>query len=314
MEIPKEELDFELTILSGQVFRWRKLEDGSWLGADGDNWYRVDGSTVESNASEAAFRNYFRLDQSLSDIEKKVLKKGSEVAPCFESLRGLRVLAPSDPEEIFFCFLCTPNNNVERITKMVRTLESYGDSFQSNHRLTQMDRDGAEESVAEESILENAGIRRFPNALRIAEIPEAELRAKNFGYRGKSIPYAAKSLIERGPEWLNSLKKGSYREAHDELCQIRGIGPKLADCICLFGLHFTEAVPVDTHLWQAACREYFPEWAGGSMTGKRYREIGDLFRSKFGKLAGWAHQYLFLDNMLRRRGGAASRPVISSSS
>ena len=292
MEIPKEELDFELTVLSGQVFRWRKLEDGSWLGADGGNWYRVSGSLiVESNADENTFRNYFRLDQSLNEIERQILKKGREVAPCFQSLKGLRVLAPSDPEEIFFCFLCTPNNNVERITKMVRTLESYGERFPNND-----------------------DIRRFPSAERIAEIPEGELRAKNFGYRGKSIPYAAKSLLERGPGWLNCLKEGSYQDAHDELCQIRGIGPKLADCICLFGLHFTEAVPVDTHLWQAACREYFPEWAGGSMTDKRYREIGDLFRSKFGKLAGWAHQYLFLDNMLRRRGGAVSRQVISSSS
>ena len=242
--------------------------------------------TVESNASESSFSDYFRLDQSLQEIEKQILKKGREVAPCFESLKGLRVLAPSEPEEVFFCFLCTPNNNVERITKMVRILETYGHRFPDND-----------------------DIHRFPSAARIAEIPEAELRQRNFGYRGKSIPYAAQSLLERGPGWLDSLKRGTYRDAHDELCRIRGIGPKLADCICLFGLHFTEAVPVDTHLWQAACREYFPEWATGSMTDKRYREIGDLFRSKFGKLAGWAHQYLFLDNMLRRRGGSAKSLV-----
>ena len=289
MNVPKEELNFELTVLSGQVFRWRKLEDGSWIGADGEKWFRVrPGFKVESNANESAFRNYFRLEQSLGEIENQILRKGREIAPCFDSLGGLRVLAPSDPEEVFFCFLCTPNNNVERITRMVRTLESYGERF-----------------------ADNDDIGMFPTAGRIADISEGELRSKNFGYRGKSIPFAAKSLLERGPGWLNSLKTGTYRDAHDELCNIRGIGPKLADCICLFGLHFTEAVPVDTHLWQAACREYFPEWAGGSMTDKRYREIGDLFRSKFGKLAGWAHQYLFLDNMLRRRSGATDRHVIS---
>lgn len=275
--------------MSGQVFRWRQLGDGAWIGADGDNWFRVrPGFSIDSNTNEEAFRNYFRLDQSLSEIEAKILTKGREVAKCFELLRGLRVLAPSDPEEVFFCFLCTPNNNVERITRMVRTLESYGERFP-----------------------DYGEVQRFPGAERIAEIPEEELRAKNFGYRGKSIPFAAKSLLQRGEGWLNDLKKGTYPQAHEELCRIRGIGPKLADCICLFGLHFTEAVPVDTHLWQAACREYFPEWSSGSITEKRYREIGDLFREKFGKLAGWAHQYLFLDNMLRRKGGPLNRQVIS---
>ena len=49
---------------------------------------------------------------------------------------------------------------------------------------------------------------------------------------------------------------------HDELVAITGIGHKLADCIGLFALWHTEAIPVDTHLWQAAVRHYFPEWQG----------------------------------------------------
>jgi hypothetical protein len=72
----------------------------------------------------------------------------------------------------------------------------------------------------------------------------------------------------------------------------------------LFALHNTWAVPVDTHLWQAAVRCYFPQWEGASLTDAKYRGIGSYFRERFGELAGWAHQYLFVDNMLRWRNRA----------
>ena len=83
--------------------------------------------------------------------------------------------------------------------------------------------------------------------------------------------------------------------------RIDGVGPKLADCIALFGLHFTEAVPVDTHIWQQIVRLYRPEWKNASLTGKRYKEAGDLLRERFGILAGWAQQILFYDNLLNWR-------------
>ena len=80
-----------------------------------------------------------------------------------------------------------------------------------------------------------------------------------------------------------------------------GIGNKLADCICLYGLHYEEAVPIDTHLWQAACRVFFPEHEGKALTELRYRQVGDFFRDRFGKLAGWAHLYLYYENQLNWR-------------
>ena len=38
-----------------------------------------------------------------------------------------------------------------------------------------------------------------------------------------------------------------YREAHEALLALQGVGPKVADCVCLMGLGWGEAVPVDTH-------------------------------------------------------------------
>ncbi len=50
---------------------------------------------------------------------------------------------------------------------------------------------------------------------------------------------AADEMSEEGP--------GGYRRAHEAVLELQGVGPKVADCVCLMGLGWGEAVPVDTH-------------------------------------------------------------------
>ncbi|MEA2552429.1 MAG: N-glycosylase/DNA lyase [Fimbriimonadaceae bacterium] len=308
VSIPTGRFDLELCASSGQVFRWQRLDDGTWLGVDGDHWYRVllpptdtpvrtrdslkyvakekgpggeEIFEVESNASREDFESLFRLDLDAEEVEAEIVRRAPELEPYMGTLAGLRLMEPSDPVEIFFAFLCTPNNNIRRITQMVRKLAAYGlvmDTVQGNE------------------------LHRFPEAEVIAAIPEQELRSAGFGYRGRTIPSLANQLIERGGRaWLESLKSAPYEDAHRELKAMKGIGPKLADCIALFALHHTEAVPVDTHIWQALCRLYFPEWKDKAPTDQRYETAAAHFRSKLGDLSAWAHQYLFYDNVLNWR-------------
>ena len=37
-----------------------------------------------------------------------------------------------------------------------------------------------------------------------------------------------------------------------------GVGKKVADCVALFSLDQVEAIPVDTHVWDIALRDYDP--------------------------------------------------------
>lgn len=52
---------------------------------------------------------------------------------------------------------------------------------------------------------------------------------------------------------------------------------QVADCVCLMSLDKSEAVPVDTHVWQIATRDY--GFIAGSkqktLTDKVYKEIGE---------------------------------------
>ena len=65
--------------------------------------------------------------------------------------------------------------------------------------------------------------------------------------------------------------------------KIKGIGEKVASCICLFSLHYLDAFPVDTHIRKIIDREYggeLPDWA-------------------FEKYAGLFQQYLFYYELAR---------------
>jgi N-glycosylase/DNA lyase len=161
---------------------------------------------------------------------------------------------------------------------------------------------------------------------------ESQLRQLGFGYRAKYIYQTAVMVAkEREPGWLDSLRnpespafgieaapagkmkeegRDGYREAHEKLLDLQGVGPKVADCVCLMGLGWGEAVPVDTHgkscyhssceriadmpVWQIAQRDYkFGKGKHKSLTKATYDAVGDHFRSLWGKEAGWAHSVLF---------------------
>ena len=106
-----------------------------------------------------------------------------------------------------------------------------------------------------------------PAVLADAKI-ETHLRELGFGYRAKYLYQTAVMIRQRDENWLNSLRnpespllghyvssagemlpagRSGYRRAHDELLSLQGVGPKVADCVCLMGLGWGEAVPVDTH-------------------------------------------------------------------
>jgi N-glycosylase/DNA lyase len=284
LDFPVGELDLPRCLQSGQVFRWQELPDGRWLGVDGETFYLAEPAAaqlrVTSNGHAEDLSRFLRLDLDAAQVALETTGADPVLESIFAEFQGLRVLRPSSAEETFFCFLCTPNNHVARITQMVRRLATYGEPL---------------------GTVEGIELHRFPTAAAIAEIPEEELRAHKFGYRAATIIGAARQLLERGPGWLDGLRDRPYPEAHAELLGIKGVGRKLADCIALIGLDHLPAVPVDTHIWQQVVRLYRPEWRGTSLTDAKYLEAGQILRDRFGRHAGWVQQYLFVDNMTHGR-------------
>ena len=120
----------------------------------------------------------------------------------------------------------------------------------------------------------------FPRAQALAGASLDDLYACNLGYRSRYIHETAASVAE-GTVDLEAVRQMDYRAAREELMKLCGVGVKVAECICLFALHKTEAFPVDTHISKVLARQYpkgfpFDKYKGYEGTLQQYIFYFDL--------------------------------------
>ena len=151
---------------------------------------------------------------------------------------GLRILR-QDLWEMLISFIISQQNNIKRIRKCIEMLcERYG------------------EKVTMADITDHDTVYyTFPDVRALAKASEEELRGCNLGYRSRYIAGTANSVLN-GEVDLSAVKSMDYIRAKAELLKLSGVGEKVADCICLFGLHHMDAFPVDTHIRQAMDAHY----------------------------------------------------------
>ncbi|XP_027881259.1 N-glycosylase/DNA lyase [Xiphophorus couchianus] len=308
----KSELRLELTLACGQTFRWRETAEGHWTGVIGGRvwtltqtedtlWYYVythqsgaggENSSEDSLRAESVsashhseveaemLRDYFQLHVKLGDLYKEWGAADSHFKKISDIFTGVRMLR-QDPIECLFSFICTSNNHISRIQGMVERLcQTLGSP------LCQLDQ---------------TSYHDFPTLSALADSGvEERLRDLGFGYRARFLQQSAKQILDtHGPQWLVGLRNVPYLEARDSLRTLPGVGTKVADCVCLMCLDKCEAVPVDTHVWQIAKRDYKYTSDNGqkTLTEKVHRDIGDFFRKLWGPYAGWAHSVLFCGDL-----------------
>ena len=288
LDIPHSLLNLDYTLPSGQAFRWRKSPDGWWTGVVGDSVVRIraitegfEWKTYPPFDDPSLLRDYFRLDDDVESVYARISAADEHVSGLIGRFAGLRLLR-QDPTETLLSFVCSAANSIPRISAAIEAL-----SLRYGKRIASLDcRD----------------CHAFPSAQALADAAESDLQsAAGLGFRGLALKNVARQLVERPPGWLLSLRTLPYERAAEELLTIRGVGRKIADCVCLFALDKDEAVPVDTHVRQLATRLYLPDVKTRTVTPALYDRIGALFREKFGRYAGWAQQFLYYEDLLRGR-------------
>lgn len=224
---------------------------------------------------EDLLKKYFRLDFDLESNYKQWRSAHEHFASKEDRYENIRQL-DIDCVENLFSFICSQNNHISRISSLVNKLcSNYGDL------------------ICE---LDGQKYYAFPKLENLAsDGVEENLRELGFGYRAKYIKRSAAEIIEKGGlKWFQKLIEMPYEIAHKELMTLSGIGPKVADCICLMSLNHLSAIPVDTHVIQIA-KHYLPEVEKmKSMTPTLYKKIGDEFRKIYGENCGWAQTVLFV--------------------
>lgn len=288
-----KELKLDITFPTGQTFRWKKTGPSEYTGAVGTYLFTLRQVTTDeeeeeeeveyfihnpsgfSQEGELALRDYLNLSISLTDMWKGFAEADSRFAALAPYMGGARLLR-QDPLECLFQFICSSNNNIQRITQMVGFLSRFGPCL---------------------GTVEGIEFHAFPSLEELSWLDEGQLRKAGFGYRAKYIVGAVESLKSKsggGKEWLLSLRNLPLEEAIEALCTLPGIGPKVAACVALFSLDQHHAIPVDTHVWQLATRYITPELSGERFTSKLSRNVSEAFVKRFGKYAGWAQTVLFI--------------------
>nr|CAB3450028.1 unnamed protein product [Digitaria exilis] len=212
------DLSLPLTLPTGQTFLWRRtsLSPLRFTGAVGPHLVSLshlpdaddgrlafllhnEGGCAASSSSvpaaSAALCDYLNAAVPLADLWRQFAAADERFAEVAARIGGggARVLR-QDPVECVFQFLCSSNNNIKRIEKMVWTLAGYG-----------------------ERLGEVGGFvfHRFPTIEQLACVSEQELREAGFGYRAKYIVGTAKELQAKpggGENWLASLRKKELPE------------------------------------------------------------------------------------------------------
>ncbi|MBP3344983.1 MAG: DNA glycosylase [Clostridia bacterium] len=202
------------------------------------------------------FVNYFDLSTNYSKIKKELSK--------FEILQkplkfgyGIRILK-QDLFETLISFIISANNNIKRIKLILNNIR---------RELGQKIKDD---------------VYSFPSYDRLKECDESFFKRMGAGYRAG---YLVKVLSQTTPAMLEEWRELETAELRNKLIALSGIGPKVADCILLFGYNKGDVFPVDT--WIAQMYNSF-----FSQTENRIKMREDLV-AKFGQLSGYAQQYLF---------------------
>ncbi|KAG6918145.1 hypothetical protein DXG01_016334 [Tephrocybe rancida] len=318
LPLPLVQLSLAAVLKCGQSFRWSTVsvtpDDTEYRLCLRDRviclrqspttlFYRALYPDPHPSATQTALRDaetlvwlndYFQLDVDLAVLYDEWSARDPVFARMQSRFQGIRILR-QDPWENLISFICSSNNNITRITKMVQALcTQYSPPLLSFPG-------------------EDTSYHPFPPPSVLAEASvTATLRSLGFGYRAGFIQRTAQMLVdshgkaslpydkmEASEKWLLGLRDSTTDGAREELLKFVGVGRKVADCVLLMSLDKKEVVPVDTHVHQIATKYYGLKGAAGSsgkkinMTPKLYDDVNTRLLNVWGGYAGWAHSVLF---------------------
>ena len=260
-EVETELFDIEKVFDCGQCFRFDPDEKGGFSGVFDGKKYRF---VQEENllkiygCNEAEFESkikyFLSLDRDYRAINEDIISHfGNDRTICraIECGQGIRILR-QNPFEALISFIISQNNNIPRIKKIINSL-----CRESGEKIGEND-------------------YAFPDAEAIVWLGEKGLFELKTGFRAKYI-YDAALRVKNGETNLKYIATLDTKKAEEELLKIKGVGPKVAACVLLFGFDKQDNFPIDVWI-KRVLEKYYPN---------------GIDISKLGDYAGLAQQYLF---------------------
>ena len=182
------------------------------------------------------WRDYFDLEEDYGKLIASIDPGDAYLCRAAAFGSGIRILR-QDLWEMIVSFIISQQNHIKRIRRCIGLLcQKYG---------------------IEQETPEGEHYYTFPTPEALMDARLEDLYACNLGYRGRYIKETAGAVCRKEVD-LVAIRQMGHREAMETLEKLCGVGTKVANCICLFALHQTEAFPVDTHI-NKVLREQYPE-------------------------------------------------------
>ena len=290
--IIKTPIDLNLTQLSGQTSQppWIQVNDSfkQVVMVDGkpviysvkqngdflDFTYHGD---VTEKQAVSKLNHIFDLDFNL-DKFYKYLSNQSELAEMSDFCRGLRLFLAADPFECVISSISSANNSIKRWTKSISDIKvKWGSEHEGYYTFPQS------------KVLRNVYLDD-EDEFNLSDIGDIKMCKNNLkecgvGYRAPYIRRASEIFTLEMD--LSEISQMTYDEAFETVLEVPGVGPKVADCILLYGFDFKEAFPSDVWIKRIVSYLYFD---GKDISVDKVREFG---MEEFGKNAGYVQLYMF---------------------
>ena len=253
-----ENIDLVQTFECGQCFRWQKNSENSYTGIFKGKKLELSQLTPNTIILSTDMSDFKKIWYKYFDLETDYKKIGENITTLHPILKkayiecsGIRILR-QEPWETLCSFIISQNNNIPRIKKIIKSLcDLFGDK------------------------IENSKEKSFPSSDVISKLNLEDLEPIRSGFRAKYILDAARKISSKIVDF-NKIENLDYIDAKNELMKIKGVGPKVADCVLLYGFHRLEAFPEDV-------------WIKKVMNKFFKNESPKIF----GEYAGIAQQYLY---------------------
>lgn len=238
---------------------------------------------ISKKGVESSVREIFSLNHDLNQFYD-FLAEDPKLTPTIEFCQGLRLFNAHNPFECIISSISSANCSILRWTRSVNDIKSkWGDEYHFDsgdfftfptpkilgkvpeHDLEEMQR--CEDELPKDFVFEN------------------NLQACGVGYRAKYIINAARMI--QSEINIQKVARMNYEQAFEKILQLPGVGPKVADCILLYGFKMGEAFPVDVWIKRIVEHLYFP---GEELKPQEVRKFG---MERYGAWAGYVQLYLF---------------------
>lgn len=240
-EIQNDNMNLAQIADSGQCFRWQALAENVYnvIMLDKSVVITQKGNKFSFSCDEEEYNNvwkhYLDIDTDYAKIIAEIDEKDVFLRKAAEYGKGIRILNQNF-WEMLVSFVISQNNNIPRITK---SLNALCEKFHG-----------------------------FPSGDMLCGLQKEDLAGLGLGYRDEYIIEAAKYYNLDNSE--SKFLELSYEDSMKELMTVKGIGKKVANCICLFGLHKLEACPIDTWIKKIIEEDYngvMPKWMSSKWAG-----------------------------------------------